>query len=100
MRVLVLTDTLDGPVSFLCEADALVRMRDGKALEVTKAPAQFVLAEDEPIFRSTGESFVESTFVAGPVHRDADGRLMVGWRNCEERPLSQDEPLSHEHALP
>ena len=38
--------------------------------------------------------------VAGPVHRDADGRLIVGWRHCEERPSPQDEPSSHEHALP
>jgi hypothetical protein len=85
----------------VCETDAFVEALGGKARETSVAPSGFRVTPGEQIVHSTGEPLADDgTLVDLPVMRDAEGRLVLGWRHCEEHPSPQDEPSSDEHASP
>ena len=85
----------------ICETDAFVESLGGKARETSAAPAGFRITAGEQIFHSTGEPLADDgTLVDLPVMRDAEGRLVLGWRHCEEIQSPQDEQSPDEHASP
>ncbi len=90
-----------GGVLRICETDAFVESLGGKARETSVGPSGFQLTSGEQIVHSNGKPLEDDgTLVQLPVMRDAQGRLVLGWRHCEERPSPQDEPSSDEHASP
>lgn len=89
-----------GGVLRICETDAFVESLGGKARETSMAPSGFRVTPGEQIVHSTGEPLADDgTLVDLPVMRDAQGRLVLGWRHCEEQPSPQDKPPD-EHASP
>lgn len=90
VRGIVISDP-DG-VLRICETDAFVESLGGKARETSVAPSGFRVTPGEQIVHSTGEPLADDgTLVDLPVMRDAEGRLVLGWRHCEERPSPTEE---------
>jgi hypothetical protein len=96
VRSQILATKEDGTdVIRLCEADArvniLVDARGAKAKSVVRAPAGFQFTPDEPVYFPDGSVYRDPglnqpTLVGGAVYRDDDGRLIGGWRHCEDAP--------------
>ncbi len=87
-----------GGVLRICETDAFVESLGGKAQKISAAPAGFQLTRGEQIVHSNGKPLEDDgTLVQLPVMHDAQGRLVLGWRHCDERPLPMEEPSSHDH---
>ncbi len=90
-----------GGVLRICETDAFVESLGGKARETSVGPSGFQLTSGEQIVHSNGKPLEDDgTLVQLPVMRDAQGRLVLGWRHCDEEPLPAEEPSSDEHASP
>jgi hypothetical protein len=99
VRGIMISDT--GGVLRICETDAFVQSLGGKAQEISAAPAGFRVTPGEQIVHSNGKPMADDgTLVQLPVMRDADGRLVHGWRHCEEIPSPQDEQSPDEHPSP
>jgi hypothetical protein len=96
VRSQILATKEDGTdVIRLCEADARVMIlldaRGAKAKSVGRAPAGFRVTPDEPVYFPDGSVYRDPglnqpTLVGDPVYRDDGGRLISGWRHCEDAP--------------
>jgi hypothetical protein len=76
-----------GPTGyFRCETDAAVRMQYGVVTAVNVAPESFSATDSEPIYRPDGTQMdtTDNTVVGVPVYRDEAGKLILGWRHCED----------------
>lgn len=87
VRMPLITESETGSTERICETDAIVNFRDGKVVDISKAPAIFEASPGEQLYRDTGEEFTDPTLLGLPVYRDEDGRLIFGWLHCEETPL-------------
>jgi hypothetical protein len=76
-------DGPDGSGINICEADGAVLVEDGQVAEATQVPGGFAADAGEPVYEEDGSLFDEQVLVSMPVNRDADGKLVVGWRECE-----------------
>ncbi len=73
---------LPGDVFRVCYADADVEML---GTDIRSAPPYFAYTPGEPVFHDNGTQLdTEGVLVSFPVSRDDDGRLIAGWRDCEE----------------
>jgi len=84
---------VDGPLGSgtnVCEADAEVYILNGAVVAVNRAPATFAAGAGEPVYRKDGTLASEPVFVSMPVNRSPDGKLQVGWRQCQFVPDSPE----------
>lgn len=72
----------------VCEADARVLVQDGRVVRVTLAPPRFTASPGEQIYRPTGEPLDDPTLLNLEVYRNAEGKLIAGWRQCQDVAVS------------
>jgi len=79
----------------ICYADASVSML---GTEIASAPPDFEYAEDEAVFHENGEQYDTGvTLVGVTVYRSDEGKLISGWRYCED---ADSIPLAPEGVVP
>jgi hypothetical protein len=79
-------DATPGSGYLACETDASVYTQYGKVVEVLAAPDFFEATVGETIYLPDGTETDPSdpTLGSAEVYRDDDGRLILGWRHCED----------------